>query len=41
MAKPNHFEVGVMFISIDPKDADLIDLMAWEQEQKEKPKDTP
>ena len=34
LSKPGTFEVGVMFVSIDPKDADLIDLLAWEQEQK-------
>ena len=31
---PGSWEVGVSFLSIDPKDADLIDLLAWEQEQK-------
>ena len=30
----NQFEIGVQFISIDPKDGDLIDLLAWEQERK-------
>ena len=40
LAKPHHFEVGILFVSIDPKDADLIDLLAWEQEQKQKPQDT-
>lgn len=34
LSKPRMLEVGVMFLSIDPKDADLIDLLAWEQEQK-------
>ena len=34
LGKIRSFEVGVMFLSIDPKDADLIDLLAWEQEQK-------
>lgn len=39
LSKTNYFEVGIMFVSIDPKDADLIDLLAWEQEQKKNPKD--
>jgi hypothetical protein len=34
LSKPGNFEIGVMFLQIDPKDADLIDLLAWEQEQK-------
>ena len=28
------YEIGVQFIQINPKDGDLIDLLAWEQEQK-------
>ena len=34
LGKPGSTEIGVMFLQIDPKDADLIDLLAWEQEQK-------
>ena len=34
LGNPGAIEVGVMFLHIDPKDADLIDLLAWEQEQK-------
>ncbi len=34
LSKPGTFEIGVQFLQIDPKDADLIDLLAWEQEQK-------
>ena len=37
LGKPGSKEVGVMFLHIDPKDADLIDLLAWEQEQKRGP----
>ncbi len=37
LGKPGSTEVGVMFLHIDPKDADLIDLLAWEQEQKRNP----
>ncbi len=40
LAKPKHLEIGVIFTSIDPKDADLIDLLAWEQEQKNKSSET-
>lgn len=34
LPKPGKFEIGVKFLQIDPKDGDLIDLLAWEQEQK-------
>lgn len=34
LSKPNTYEIGVQFSMIDAKDADLIDLLAWEQEQK-------
>ena len=34
LAKSHAFEVGVRFLSIDPKDGELIDLLAWEQQQK-------
>ena len=34
IGKPGSNEIGVQFIQIDPKDADLIDLLAWEQDQK-------
>ena len=37
---PRHCEVGVTFLDIDPKDADLIDLLAWEQQQRNKTKET-
>ena len=39
LSKPKHFEIGIIFTNIDPKDADLVDLLAWEQEQKGKPKE--
>lgn len=34
LAKAGASEIGVQFLQIDPKDADLIDLLAWEQDQK-------
>lgn len=39
--KQGALEIGVMFLHIDPKDADLIDLLAWEQEQKKSQKGNP
>ena len=39
LKKPKELEIGVIFVSIDPKDADLIDLLAWEQEQKQDPEE--
>ena len=34
LQKSGSFEVGVTFLQMDPKDGDLIDLLAWEQEQR-------
>ncbi len=39
LSKPNYFEVGVVFLNIDPKDADLIDLFAWEERQNKEQKE--